>query len=140
MKRGSMLTIGDRIHATPASQQVRTEDANVDRDSNSRRPPPNNVANKVDLLLGIVLSPEADATDQERPVDGAARIGMRSGKTSIVLEHQQLQFGVLPQKVHPLRCLFGPVVVAGVIIAYQKISTHNMTRRGETYRPEQFHQ
>ena len=120
-----MLTIGDGIHATPASQQVRTEDADVNRDSNSRCPPPKDVADEVDLLLGIILRPEADAADQERPVDAAARVGMRSGKASVVLEHQELQFGVLAQKVHLARCFFGPVVIAGVVITYQSMRTRN---------------
>ena len=96
-KRG--LTRRDGLDTTSPGEQVRTEDANKDRDAERRGEPADEVANEVDLLLPLVLRPEADAADEEGPIDRVAGIGMRSGKARIVLQHEKLQFGEFFEKV-----------------------------------------
>ena len=54
------------------------------------------------MPLRLCVRPEADATNQERPVDGAARVGMGLRQARVVREHQALELGPLPNKAHLL--------------------------------------
>lgn len=81
------LTFRQRLDVTTARDQVREHDARVERDADDARPPANDVTDEVDLLLALSLRPEADTADEEGPVDGAAGVGVRSGETSVVLQH-----------------------------------------------------
>lgn len=96
----SGLTIRNGVDSTASGQQIRANDADVYRESDDTSPPPDDVTNQVDLLLGLVVGPEADTTQEERPVDRAAGIRMRSSETGVVLKHEQLQFGELAEEVH----------------------------------------
>ena len=82
------LTFRYSFGAPPSSQDIRTDDTNIDRQRNNTCPPPDKITNQVNLLLGGVLRPEADSTQEERPVDGTARVWVGCSKSRIVLYHQ----------------------------------------------------
>ena len=96
----SKLTIGDRDDSTPASQLIRTQDTNEDRQCHHASPPSDDVTNHVDLFLSVVLGPEADTTEQKRPVDGTTSVRMRRRETRVVLHHQELKFSEFAEEVH----------------------------------------
>lgn len=51
------------------------------------------------MLLLVVLSPEADTADEERPVDGASGIRMGSSEASVVGQHEGLEFPELLEEI-----------------------------------------
>lgn len=79
------LTLRNGLDFSSPRQHVSNDDPHVNGYRNHTGPPPDDVANEVDLLLRIVLRPEADSTDEERPVNWATGIRVRSNKTGIVL-------------------------------------------------------
>lgn len=83
-----MLTIRYGINASAPGQKVRADDADVNGQSNNACPPPNDVTDEVDLFLRVVLSPEADTTEKEWPIDRVAGVRVRCSETSVVLKHQ----------------------------------------------------
>ena len=109
------LTVVEGLDAASASNQVCANDADVRRDRDDARPPADDVANEVDLLLAIVLCPKADAAEEERPVDRAARIRVRRRQAGVVLDHEQLQLDELLEEVALLGLLVPDVgVIADV--------------------------
>lgn len=54
-------------------------------------PPANGVANKVDLLTCVILSPEAHSAEQEWPVVRLAGVRVAAGQLVVVVEHGPLQ-------------------------------------------------
>lgn len=85
---------------SPSGEHVRADDTDIDRHRNNAGPPANDISDEVDLLLALALCPEADTTQQERPVDGLTRIRMRRRQTRVVLQHQSLKLEELLEKVH----------------------------------------
>lgn len=81
------------------------------------------------MLLLIVLGPEADATDEEWPVDRASSIRMGSSETSVVGQHEGLEFPELLEEVAVLDLLlldFGGSVP--LILASCKSRVRNQAR------------
>jgi hypothetical protein len=101
-ERVERRTLGDGLNPSPSSQKVRTDDTSEDGQRDYASPPADNVTDHVNLTLGIVLRPEGDTRKKEGPVDRVRRIGMGSGQTGIVLEHQRLEFDKLEEEVHGL--------------------------------------
>ena len=64
------------MYTSPLCKQICTQDTHVQRQGNGASPPPDNIANKVNLLLTLILRPEANTAQEERPVNGGASIGM----------------------------------------------------------------
>ena len=93
-------TVGDSLDVPPPSNKIRAHNANIDRHRYNASPPPDDIPNKVDLLLGLRLRPEAYARDEERPVDRQARVRVARRKPSVVLQHQALQLEELLEEVH----------------------------------------
>ena len=81
----NQFTICDRVVLPPACNKICTKNADVDAHATNGSPPPNQVTDEVDLLLAIVLCPETDTTDEERPVDRVTRVWMRRGESGVVL-------------------------------------------------------
>lgn len=73
-QRTGRLTIRNGLNATTTSKQVSTDNTNVNGQCDDTSPPANNIANKINLFLSVVFSPETDPADEERPVDRAASI------------------------------------------------------------------
>jgi hypothetical protein len=96
------LTILNRVKTTPSREGVSCHDASENGQPNDTEPPARNVANKVDLLLLVVVRPEADTAQYERPIERAACVGMVSGESRVVLKHQDLELGKLLQERHML--------------------------------------
>jgi hypothetical protein len=71
------LTIRNGIHSTAPCNQVGPENSNKDCDADDARPPANQIADEIDLLLSVVLCPKADAHEEEWPVDGITGVRMR---------------------------------------------------------------
>lgn len=70
------LTFGDRVDCSATGDQICTENTNIDGEGEHARPPSYQVTDKVDLLLALILCPETDSTEEERPIDWCARVGM----------------------------------------------------------------
>lgn len=87
---------------SPPSEHIRADDSNVDRHRNDAGPPADDVTNEIDLLLSLALRPEADTAQQERPVDGLTRVGMRRRQARVMLQHQSLKLEELLEEVHGL--------------------------------------
>jgi hypothetical protein len=92
-------TIRDWLNSSSSSQEIGAKNADVDGERYNTGPPADDVAYEVDLLLGLVLCPEADPTQEEWPVDRIAGVWVRRRETGIVLHHQQLQLCKLLEKV-----------------------------------------
>ena len=102
---GKLRTVRNGLDASPPGQNIRTEDPDEDRRADHTRPPSNQVADEVNLLLSVVLRPERDAGDEERPVERSARVRVRRDEARVVLQHQDLQLAKLFEKVHLLGLL-----------------------------------
>ena len=95
------LTIRDGRDPSPSRKRVCRQDANEDRDGHGGEPPADNVADHVDLLPELVVArPEADAADQERPVQWPRGVRVRVGEACVVLEHGDLQLKELAEEAH----------------------------------------
>ena len=70
------LTFGNWIDCTATGDQICTKNTNIDGEGEYARPPSYQVTDEVDLLLALILGPEADSTEEERPIDRCARIRM----------------------------------------------------------------
>lgn len=90
------------VHSTAPRQEIGTEDTNVDGEGNGAGPPADDVTNEVDLLLRVIVSPEADTSEEEWPVDGGTGVRMRGSQTSIMLQHEELKFSKFAEEVHAL--------------------------------------
>ena len=65
------------FNITTTRNHVRQHDASVQRDADDTAPlAAHEVANEVDLLLALLLGPETDTADEERPVNGYTSIRM----------------------------------------------------------------
>lgn len=108
------------------SKEVSTKDADVDRETNDASPPADDVTSEVNLLVILVLGPEADSTDKERPIERTTGVGMRSGQTGVMLPHQELKLAELPEEVHFLGFLDGSIAaaVSGLLVDYRIVSTN----------------
>lgn len=79
------------INSTAKRDLISTNDTSIDSQETAGEPPANGVSEEVDLLAGRVLSPEADATEQERPLVGVASIRMAASQLVVVVEHSSLE-------------------------------------------------
>jgi hypothetical protein len=70
------LTNWNRVYTPPPRKQICTKDTYVQRQSKGAGPPPNNIANEVDLLLVLILRPETNTSQEERPVYGGTCVRM----------------------------------------------------------------
>ena len=103
--RHETRTLRNRLDVPTPSCEIRASDTNEHAESHDANPPPNRVASEVDLLLLVVISPEADTVQQERPVDGPTGVRVRCSQASIVLQHQKLQLSELDEEIHLLHGL-----------------------------------
>ena len=71
---------------------VSKKDTGVHSEKTAGKPPTNRVTEEVDLLASLVLSPEADTAEQERPLVRVAGIGVAAGELAVVVEHSALEF------------------------------------------------
>lgn len=94
-------TSRDWREAATLRELVRAEDANKDAERHDARPPADDVADEVDLgPRDGAARPEADAAQEERPVDRTRRIRVRVGEARVVLQHEDLQLEELAQEAH----------------------------------------
>lgn len=94
-----LLTILDRVNSSSSRQCICQHDTTPDRHASHAQPPANDIAHQVDLLPRFVVRPEADTTQQEWPAEGLTRVWVGRRKTGIMLEHEDLKFGKLFEKV-----------------------------------------
>ena len=84
------LTSIERIHATAHRDLVREQDSSKDSEDGRREPPPNRVSEEVNLLSRVVLGPETDSTQQERPLNRLRRVRVTGRERVVVVEHSTL--------------------------------------------------
>jgi len=105
--------IRDELFATSPTDEVADDHADIDEDTGRGRPPANHVANKVNLLLGVVLRPEGDAGEEVRPRNWIRSVRVRRSQAGIVLKHENLELAPLAEEVERLdlllRLCFGTV-------------------------------
>lgn len=64
---GRRLTNIEGVHATPKGELIGSDDAGKDSQKGGGEPPTDGVAQEIDLLARIVMSPEGHAAEKERP-------------------------------------------------------------------------
>lgn len=94
-----LLTILDWIDASSPRKCVGQHYTTPDRHASDADPPAGDVAHQIDLLLGLVVRPEADTTQQERPAEWLACVWVGGRKTGIMLQHEDLKFGKLLEEI-----------------------------------------
>jgi hypothetical protein len=90
------------ISATTERKLIRSNNTNIHRQQRRSKPPPNRVTQEVNLRTRIIVRPEADTPQQERPMERLARIRMAARQGVIVVEHSALDLEPLLQKRHRL--------------------------------------
>lgn len=75
------------INATAERNLIGTNDTGIDSQQTAGKPPANRVSEEVDLLASLILSPEADTSEQERPLVRLAGVRMAAGELVVVVEH-----------------------------------------------------
>lgn len=93
------------INATALRKLVGTNDAGKDSQQAAYEPPSKWVTEEVDLLLCVVVGPEADTTKKEGPLDWETGVGVAAGQSVVVVEHGALQLKVLLQERYVLDLL-----------------------------------
>ncbi len=96
MKR--KLTVFDRVQSSSSSKGVCANHTNKDGQTDNAKPPAGDIANEVDLLLLLVVSPEADTTEYEWPIERTAGIRVLASEARVVLQHKDLELGKLLQE------------------------------------------
>lgn len=86
-----VLTIFDRMYASPPRKHIRGDNTDVDGHRHSTDPPTKKVSDHINLLLTLVSRPETDTTQAKRPFDGCRLIRMSGSKAGIMLEHKNLE-------------------------------------------------
>lgn len=96
--RGVIKTVAgptvESIDATALSELVCSDNADEDGQDAGGKPPAERVAEEVDLLAGVVFSPEGDATKEERPLDWLRAVRMRGCERVVVVEHGALKLQI----------------------------------------------
>ena len=92
------LTLFKSIGSTPKRQLISTNDTSKDRKKTARNPPPNRVTQEIDLLASVVLGPEANSPQQERPLEGLTGVRVTAGQGVVVQEHSPLQLQIFAQE------------------------------------------
>src|SRR3569833_4333566 len=95
------------IHATTKRELIGSDDARVDGEQAASDPPSHGVSEEVDLLARVVVGPEADASEQERPLVGKRRVRAAAGQLVVVPEHGPLQLEPLLQEGYVSDLLLG---------------------------------
>lgn len=90
MKGTKKLTFVQSIHAASQRQLIRANHTCKDRQETASQPPPDWISEEVDLLAGIVLRPEANTTQEERPLEGFTRVRVLTGEGIVMEEHGAL--------------------------------------------------
>lgn len=86
------------INAAAEGDLIGQDNTGVDGQQTAGKPPADRVAEEVDLLASLVLSPEADTSEQEGPLVRVARVGVAAGQLAVVVEHGSLQLKPLLQE------------------------------------------
>lgn len=98
MKKIGILTLVERLNAAAKGELIGSDDASKDSEKSRCQPPAKRVTKEVDLLAGIILGPEGDTTEQERPRDRLGSVRVRAGQSVVVVEHGALKFDVLAKE------------------------------------------
>lgn len=77
---------------------VSSDNASKHSQKTAGDPPAKGVANKVDLLTRVILSPEAHSAKQKRPVVRLAGVRVAAGQLVVVVEHGPLQLKPLAEE------------------------------------------
>lgn len=91
-------TLVESIDTTTLRELVGEKNTGKDGEQTAAQPPAKRVTKEVNLLARVVLGPETDTTEQERPLDGHAGIGVAAGESVVVVEHGALQLKVFLQE------------------------------------------
>lgn len=75
-RRNAKLTLIERIHATTNADLVGQDDTREHSENRGGDPPTDRVAKEVDLLPGLILSPEAHTAQKERPLNWLRSVGV----------------------------------------------------------------
>lgn len=86
------------IDATALGELVCSDNADENGQDAGGEPPAERVAEEVDLLAGVVFSPEGDATKKERPLDWLRAVRMRGCERVVVVEHGALKLQIFSQE------------------------------------------
>lgn len=101
-RKEELLTSIERINTTTLRKLVGADDTSKDGKQTAGQPPAKRVTEEVNLLSGIILGPEADTTEQERPLDWHTGVRMAAGQSVVVVKHGALELKVLLQEGHRL--------------------------------------
>lgn len=80
-----LFTIRNGVDFSPSRDKVCAKDTDVDAHATHSSPPSDQITDEVNLLLAIVLRPEADTTEKERPIDGSASVRVGSSQSGVML-------------------------------------------------------
>ena len=100
------LTFIKAVNTTPLRQLVCTNDSCEDGKQTACNPPADGISKEIYLLPCIILCPEADTTEQERPLNRLTGIRMTTCQRIVVIEDRTLEFNVLLQKRYVLDLLY----------------------------------
>ena len=99
---GFKLTSIQRINSTAEGKLVSGNYASIDSEKTASQPPSKRISKEVNLLAGIVLSPEADTSQQKWPYERFTGIWMATSQGVVVVEHSSLQLKPLLEERYAL--------------------------------------
>ena len=95
-------TLVKGINTTTLGELVGEKDTGKDSEQTAGQPPAYGVTEEVDLLAGLVLSPETDTTKKEGPLDRNTGVRVAASEGVVVVEHGALELKVLLEERHVL--------------------------------------
>lgn len=107
------------IEATAKGQLVCGDDTGIHSKQGTRDPPANWISQEVNLLTGVVVGPERDATQQEGPLVWLGSVGVGRGKLVVVPEHGALQLEPLLEEGQVLDLALG--LLAALVVGRQRL-------------------
>lgn len=109
-------TLVKSVNTTTLRELVGKKNTGKDCEQTASQPPANGVTQEVDLLASLVVGPEADTTEKERPLNRNTGVRVAAGESVVVVEHGALKLEVLLEERNVLdfaRLLLRAVRVLG---------------------------
>ena len=106
------------VNAASEGELVSTNNTSEDSEETASQPPSNRISKEVNLLTGLVLSPEAHTTQQEGPLIGVTSIRMTASQLAIMIKHGPLKLPPLAQEGHRLDLAFR--LLASSVVFWQR--------------------
>lgn len=81
----------ESVNTTAQRYLISEKNTGINSEKTASEPPANGIAQEVNLLARLTLSPEAHTTEQERPLVRVASIRVAAGKLAVMVEHGTLE-------------------------------------------------